>query len=154
MAALRSSSSSTMFSAARRAERHLDHAHCAVNDPRAGCNHGGRLLAPQHDLGDLGRVGQPGDPGLDDVDAGGDNPGCDLGGELAGDLVGVVAQREDVVAAAIVIRVAVGNMAERCLALGIDERHKVFDAVSRRGRCRGPARPQRRRSRSGCRRSR
>ncbi len=59
-----------------------------ARDHRAG------LLAAQHRLGDLGRVRQVGEPGLDDADPGRGDSLADLPGQLLGDLVGVVPQRQ------------------------------------------------------------
>ena len=49
-------------------------------------------------------------------------------GELAGDLVGVVTQRQRV-AAGVVVGVAVGHVPQGGLALGVDEGDEVLDAV-------------------------
>ena len=71
----------------------LDHADRAFDDPEPSADHGaGRLLA-QHGLGDLRRIGQPGQPGLNDVHPGLPDPVGDLGRELPGDLLHVLAQR-------------------------------------------------------------
>ena len=45
-------------------ERHLHHAHRAVNDLASGGDDGFGLLAPQHGLSDFGRIGEMGEPRL------------------------------------------------------------------------------------------
>ena len=88
IAALRSSSSSTMPCSIEPGEGHLDHADRALDDPGARGDDGVGLLPAQHGLGDLRGVGEMADPHLDDLDAG-DRTRCgDLLGELGGDEVG------------------------------------------------------------------
>ena len=94
IAALRSSSSSTTFLADSCVERHLDHAHGALDDLRASRDDRVRLLAAEHRVGDLGGVREVADAGLDDLDAGLLQPVLDLGLELLGDLGRVGAQRD------------------------------------------------------------
>ena len=51
-------------------ERHLDHRHRALDDPRARRDDRAGLLALEHRLGDLGRIREVRDPRVDDLDAG------------------------------------------------------------------------------------
>ena len=74
IAALRSSSSSTMPRSLQARERHLHHSNSAVNDSAARGDDSIRLLPAQHGLGDLGRVGEMADPHLDNFDAGNRDP--------------------------------------------------------------------------------
>jgi hypothetical protein len=104
-------------------------------------------------LRDLRRVGEPGDPRLDDPDAGRRDPRADLRRELAGDLLGVVAQGQLALGVR-VVRVAVRDVPDRGLGLDGDELDEVVDLEHRLPRCPPPARRRRRRSRSGCRRRR
>ena len=73
-------------------ERELDHAHCTVDDTRAGGHDCAGLLTAQHGLGDLRSVGEVADPYLDDLEPGDDDPLRDFPGELARDDVGRAAQ--------------------------------------------------------------
>ena len=69
MAALRSSSSSTVPFSAQTLKRHFDHADRAVNDHLARVDDGAGLLALEHDGRDLGRIGEVGDARFDDLKA-------------------------------------------------------------------------------------
>jgi len=88
IAALRSSSSSTMFALRQPFECHLNHSDRAVDDTRAGGDDCVGLLSAQHGLGDLWRVGKMADAHLDDLHSGNGDAFGHLGGELAGDDVG------------------------------------------------------------------
>ena len=83
MAALRSSSSSTMPPLAEPGQGQLDHADRALDDPRAGGDDGAGLLPAQHRLRDLRCVREVADPDLHDLDAGQHDPLGNLLGQLA-----------------------------------------------------------------------
>jgi SPFH domain / Band 7 family len=69
-------------------ECHVDHAHRAVDDPRARRDDRVGLLAAEHCLGDLRRVREMTDAHLDDLHPGDRDPLGHLTGELSGDHVG------------------------------------------------------------------
>jgi 2-desacetyl-2-hydroxyethyl bacteriochlorophyllide A dehydrogenase len=110
-----------------------DHADRALHDGQAGADHGRGLLLAEHGLRDLRRVGQPGQPGLDHVDPGRGDPLGDLGGQLRGDLGGVLAQGK-LSLAVTGVRVGRGDVPHRGLGLDRHELREVIDRVQRHGR--------------------
>ena len=92
MAALRSSSSSTMAFLRQHRERHLHHADGALDDALPGGDDRAGLLALQHGAGDLRRVGQVAEPRLQHLDARLREPFLDLALQVVGDFAGVATQ--------------------------------------------------------------
>src|SRR5499427_2122259 len=101
-------------------EGELDHADRSLDDLHPGAHHGAGLLLAQHCLGNLRGIRQPGQPRLDDRHPGRCDAVGDLCGQLAGDLLRVVAQRQH---AAVLAGVGVPgcDVADRGLGLDRDE---------------------------------